>query len=280
MDYSNSYGMKKVGEVIGLARKLLAEPRLKDVNLDSDDCVKIHRAVLLEKSMLKEVFYEFYNLCYTLDSRFFTATGERIEIGAGTSFFKQCHPEVISTDIKKAPHLDKVIDAQNMNISDNSVRSIYGINCFHHFPAPELFFKELQRVLTLGGGCILIEPYYGLFAKEFFKRVFTSEHFDKKQQSWWDSSNNMSIMMGANQALSYIVFNRDRKEFENKYPNLNIVLLRPLNNYLRYLGSGGLNFRQLLPNVLTPLLKFLEFLLIPLNRILALHYVIVIRKEG
>jgi hypothetical protein len=263
----------------GLLRRWLKEPRLKDINLNGDERLEIHKEILLEKPMLKEVFSEFYRLCYTLDNRYFTGIGKRIEIGAGVSFFKDCYPEVISSDLMEASHLDMIIDAQQMNLSDHSIRSIYGINCFHHFSEPDLFLNELERVLTPGGGCILIEPYYGLLAKEFFKRVFASEHFNNRQKSWCSTYNNISVMTGANQALSYIVFVRDRKEFQSKHPHLDIIINRPLNNYVRYLTSGGLNFKSILPPAFAPFLKFLEFLLIPFRQIMALHYVIVIKKK-
>jgi hypothetical protein len=51
-----------------------------------------------------------------------------------------------------------------------------------------------------------------------------------------------------------------------------------LTNYLRYLLSGGLNFRQLVPDRLLPVIKLLEGALRPARNILALHHVIVIRK--
>jgi hypothetical protein len=54
-------------------------------------------------------------------------------------------------------------------------------------------------------------------------------------------------MEGANQALSYIVFERDRERFERLFPDLEIVEQSWIANYPRYLLSGGLNFRQLLP---------------------------------
>jgi hypothetical protein len=87
-------------------------------------------------------------------------------------------------------------------------------------------------------------------------------------------------MSGANQALSYIVFVRDRAKLLALHPQLEIVEHRPLNNYLRYLLCGGLNFRSLLPGFTAPLIKGVEWLLTPFNRIFALHHIIVIRKKS
>jgi SAM-dependent methyltransferase len=210
-----------------------------------------------------------------IDLKMFTGMGKRIEMGAGVSFMKKLYPDVIITDIKKADHLDGVFDAQNMNVENESVRALYGINCFHHFPEPEIFFNELDRVLVKGGGCILLDPYYGPLAVFLYKKLFKTETFDKTQKEWSSSG---GAMVGANQALSYIVFVRDREIFNSRFPNLQIVHSEVMNNYLQYLISGGLNFKQLLPDFFFPIIKFVEFLLIPVSTLFGLHHIIVIRK--
>jgi hypothetical protein len=98
------------------------------------------------------------------------------------------------------------------------------------------------------------------------------------QKDWVNES--LGFMNGANQALSYIVFIRDKKKFEERYPNLEIVVQKPLNNYMRYVLSGGLNFRQILPSFFSPVIKFLEFIFMPFNSVFALHHIIVIRKKN
>jgi hypothetical protein len=261
-----------------LIRNHLQEPSLIGVDPDSEHLLEIQIDILSKKKMMREVFTEFYDKCIELDKKHFgNSNGKQVEVGAGVSFFKKRYPGIISTDIKKAVNLDMVVDVQKMPFEDLSVRAIYGINCFHHVPNPDLFFVELERVLDKGCGCILIEPYHGTVARYFYKRIFKSETFDANQKDWNNES--MGYMNGANQALSYIVFKRDQKKFEGKYPNLEIVAQRPLNNYLRYLLSGGLNFKQVLPSFFAPAIKCIEFLLIPLNSILALHQVVVIRKR-
>lgn len=255
----------------------LAEPRLRGVNPDTEEFLNIHRQVLQEKPIMRDVFAGFYKTCIDLDNKYFTGQGRRVEIGAGVSFFKKLYPEIITTDIKKADYLDMVVDALDMPFENSSVRAIYGINCFHHFPSPDKFFKELERVLSKGGGCVLIEPYYGPLASVFYKNIFDSETFDITQKEW--ENNTLGVMMGANQALSYIVFKRDREIFNSSYPGLEIVYQKTMSNYLRYLLSGGLNFRQLTPTFFSPLVKVTETLLIPLRNFLGLHYVIVIRKK-
>jgi SAM-dependent methyltransferase len=257
--------------------RLLSDPRLKSVDVDSDHLLEIHRQIMIEKPMMNQVFRGFYDFCINTDQAYFNPSGLRIEIGAGVSFFKEVYPHIISTDIKSAKNLDRVLDALNMDLENETVGAFYGLNCFHHFPKPRRFFSELQRTLKPGGGCVLIEPYYGPIAAKMYQNLFDTEIFDPKQLSWELDS---SIMQGANQALSWIVFVRDRKVFEHEFPDLEIVKTAVMNNYLRYLISGGLNFRSLLPDWMSPILRAKEFLLRPLNTWLGLHYAIVIRKRN
>ena len=258
-------------------KNLLVHPKIKGLDVNSSEIVSVSREILDSKKMFKQVISEFYSACYNLDLKHFNQKGDKLEIGAGVSFIKELYPDVITSDIKKTTHLDREIDALNMELDNNSMGAIYGLNCFHHLPDPNLFFKELDRVLVKGGGCVLIDPFHGTFASFLYKRLFKDETFDKTQKNWIDPEN--EVMKGANQALSYIVFLRDKKKFEKENPNLELVIQKPLNNYMRYLISGGLNFRQLLPNFMIPVIKLVEFLITPINYFFALHQVIVIRKK-
>lgn len=257
---------------------MLREPSLNSLDIDGQERLTLHRAILERKPMLRQVFAEFHALFRQLEIRFITGQGLSAEIGAGVAMMRDSHPEVLATDLIFAQHLDRVIDAESMDFEDSSVRVIFGQNCFHHFPHPDRFFDELDRVLVPGGGAILLEPYYGPLASFIFKRLFRTEGFDCDYPSWEAPST--GPMNGANQALSYIVFVRDKIEFEKKHPSLKIVHTQLISNYLKYLLSGGLNFRQLLPNSLTPAVSFLEKILSPLNRWLVLHHIIVLRKAS
>lgn len=255
----------------------LSEPALRNLDLDSDHRMEIHRKIQSKKRMIREVFKEFHERFHSLDRRFFFGEGIEIEIGAGIAPMRESYPSVLATDIVQGPDLDFVLDAENMTkLSDHSVRVIFGQNCFHHFPHPERFFEELERVLVPGGGAILLEPYYGILASFVFKHIFTNEDFDKDCLTW--DAPQSGPMKGANQALSYIVFKRDVKRFLVKYPFLAIVHHELLGNYPRYLLSGGLNFRQLLPDCCIPAIKRLENILSPLSTLLSLHHIVVIRR--
>jgi SAM-dependent methyltransferase len=255
----------------------LQDKRLKGIDIDSRERVLVHKKILKTKRMIQEVFKEFHILFDSIDREYFSGIGGRLEIGAGASHIKESFPDVLSSDIVMSEDIDLVIDATNINLPNSSLRTIFAQNVFHHISDPNKFFNELDRVLVPGGGAILIEPYYGVMASIFYKRISKYEHFDKKQELW--TSRSINPMSGANQALSYIVFVRDRLKFENNHPHLEIILISTIGNYLRYILSGGINFIQLAPDFLIPPLKFFEKILSPFKNILALHYLIVIRKK-
>lgn len=258
-------------------RTWLAEPRLAGVDVDGADLVRVHRRVLSEKPLTRAVFVEIYRTCLEADRRHFRGEGVRVEIGAGSSFFKEVCPGLVSTDVKPAEGLDMVVDAQSMPFADGSVRAVFGIHCFHHLPEPRRFLAELERVLRPGGGCVLVEPYYGPLAAAFYKRAFETEGFDPTQRAWETPVE--GPMRGANQALSYIVFVRDAALLAERHPGLEVVERRPLTNWIRYLASGGVNFRSLAPGWAGPVLGGVEAAAAPLARWLALHHVIVLRRR-
>ena len=259
-------------------RRLLALPELDGIDADGPRRLEIHAAVLRRKPMLTGVFRECHQVMRRIDRTTFGETpGLRVELGAGVAPIAGTFPDVLATDVVPGAGLDRVLDAQAMDLPDASVRVLYGQNCFHHFPDPGKFLAEAARVVAPGGGVVLIEPYYGPLASIVFTRLFASESFDKHMRGWRSSA--AGPMVGANQALSYVVFIRDRVRFEREVPGFELVASFPLGNYVRYLLSGGLNFRQLAPNAAVPALEAVEMVLRPFRRALALHHVIVLRRR-
>jgi SAM-dependent methyltransferase len=160
--------------------------------------------------------------------------------------------------------------------SDASVRAFYLQNVFHHFPEPERFFAELERTLVPGGGAILVEPHDGPAASLLYPRLFASEGYDKRAPGWDTPVG--GPMSGANPALSHLVFDRDLERFERQFPRLQVVHREVAGNWLRYLVSGGLNFRPLVPDALARLVSGVERALRPVRRVAGLHRILVLRK--
>ena len=206
--------------------RLIDGLRLPIPEVDSADRLRQHREILRTKRLVREVFQQNHRTFLGLDRRFFgDCPGLRVELGAGAASIRETDPEVLATDLFPAEHLDRVLDAQCMDLADGCVRALYCQNGFHHFSNPELFFAEAIRVLHPGGGIILIEPYYGPWARFLYPRLFATERYDEHQPSWIGVG--QGPMAGANQALSYIVFKRDREHFSRVFPSSKSCICGP-----------------------------------------------------
>ncbi len=84
-------------------------------------------------------------------------------------------------------------------------------------------------------------------------------------------------MLDANQALSWIVFIRDKDKFEKKYPHLKIEVIEHL-PWLSYILSGGVTRKSLIPKFLAPFIILIDNALAFLRPLCGLSWHIRIRK--
>lgn len=257
-------------------RHWLLDPDVRAHDVDGLDVSLVHRRAVERKPLLRDLFATFYRECRACDARYFgDVPGARVEIGSGAGIIKTYYPDVVTSDLKPLPFVDIRLRAEALPFADGRLRAIYGLNVFHHLGDPRGFFGEALRVLAAGGGVVLIEPYHGPAARLLFPRLHASEGYDPDAADWNSVCGPMS---GANQALSYVVFERDRGMFEREFPALELVALRP-HTHVAYLASGGVNFRQLVPTLAGPVVRLAERGLSPFNRWIALQHTIVLRKR-
>jgi SAM-dependent methyltransferase len=266
-----------------MIKKIINKLKIKvDINLNSDERFIFHKKNLENKPLLQSCYNEFYEKIIELEKKFLDTSlieKKKIEIGSGVGFIKKFDQKIITSDIIKNPLTDMQIDACNLPFDDNSISTLIGIFCFHHFSDPNKFLIGITNKLAKGGVCILIEPYYGLFARYFYKKVHDTEYFNENEDFDQLIKYKKTSMENANQAMSYIFFKKNVRYFKKNYPNLSIKYEYVFSNYLRFLFSGGLNFRSLLPSFSKKILKILEILLFPIKKFLGLHYIIVIKKN-
>ena len=105
------------------------------------------------------------------------------------------------------------------------------------------FFKEAIRCLMPGGRVIMIEPYAGWIGSWIF-RYLHHEGFDKNVTQWKFESH--GPVSDADNALPYVIFERDAEKFRHQFPELSIVKSAP-HSPLRYWLTGGLRKWSLLP---------------------------------
>jgi|WetSurMetagenome_2_1015567.scaffolds.fasta_scaffold445944_1 SAM-dependent methyltransferase len=219
--------------------------------LDSPERTMLHREIILNKKFLKELYVQWYDEFLkeirTLPNDVF------IEIGSGGGFLKELEPRVICTDVLDLPTNDKTFSATDMPFENNSVGGIFLLDTFHHISNIEKFLSEVSRVLVKNGKLIMIEPSNSVWGRFIYKN-FHHEPFNEK--GGWTIPDT-GPLSGANQALLWIVFERDREIFREKFPNLRIEKIT-YRNPLLYLLSGGVSYKQLLPDFMFPLINTLD----------------------
>ena len=185
--------------------------------------------------------------------------GKKVELGSGAGFIKKVIPKVITSDVVSGHGIDKVFFAEKMPFANKSISAFYMIDVLHHIKNPSKALKEMDRCLVGGGKIIMIEPANTLWAQIVLKN-FHHENFDTK--AGW-TIKGKGRLTDANMAIPWIIFVRDRKKFEKKFPNLKIRNITPHTPF-SYLISGGLSYQPFIPVFLYPFAIFTEKLLTPL----------------
>lgn len=232
-------------------------------SLDLNDARRVVaiRALIEKKYSLKK----FYEDCYEKYRRCLShcpETGGVLEIGSGAGFSKVYIPDIITSDVLPYEGVDRVVDARSMPFEADSLRAVFMTNVFHHIPDVEKFLFEAQRCLKVGGRLFIIDEHPGILSY-FILRFLHHEPFDERAQGWrFDSTGPLS---GANGALAWIVFQRDRRLLEERYPRLNLLSYQP-HTPLTYWAAGGLHDWCLLPRALYPAAKKMENLLLGISQ--------------
>jgi SAM-dependent methyltransferase len=256
---------------------LLEEPRLRGVPPGSPRFFELQRRIIRERPLMREVYGRWYERLLE-DERSVPGppdAGALLELGSGGSFLQELCPRVITSDLEEGV-ADRVVDARELPFEDASLRAIFATHVFHHIPNAGRFLAEAERTLVPGGVLSMIEVPHTPFARFFFDR-FHPEPYDDGVSDWaFDSAD---AMMDANQALSWIVFLRDRERFESAFPRLRLEATDWL-PWFSYVLSGGVTRRNLVPGFLVPAVRLADRLLSPLDPLMALHWHLRIRKRS
>jgi len=253
------------------------KPKIYDeIAFDTDAAGDLSRKIMQEKKCLHDIYAEQYQWMAALTDRYLVGEGKELEIGSGGGFMKLICPQVITTDVRRISGVDMVMDAMDMPFPARSVRSVLAVHVLHHIPDIERFFRELDRVLTPGGGLVAIEPYWGPLASYIYTYIHP-EPFDKQAPSW--KLKGGGPMTGSNQALSYLLLKRDAKAFQAEFPQFHLRYEQPF-GFLRYMATGGIWLSPKLPAFMFPVLRGLESTLFkPLMPWVGLHHIFVLQKQ-
>ena len=226
--------------VIQALKDLLAHPQTRGLSIDDPRTTTQRRRIIQDNRFLWRIYDEWYR---QLAACLPPGADPVLELGSGAGFFREYEKSLITSEVFACPDVDVVLDARGLPFAQGALRAIAMVDVLHHIPDVRPFLREALRCLRPGGAVLMLEPWVSAWSTLVFTRLH-HEPFEPGSPRWeFPASGPLS---GANVALPWIVFQRDRRQFEAEFPELEIRQVRPLMP-LRYLISGGVSMRQLMP---------------------------------
>lgn len=238
-------------------------------NLDKPESLTYLKNKINKKQFLKLLYKDFYKELRPKK----IPKGKIIEIGSGPGFIKDIIPNAITTDVVKGQDIDKVFSATKIPYKNNTVSCFVMLNVFHHIKNPQKALKEMLRCLKPGGKIVMLEPYITPLSYLVYKYIHY-EAFDANSK--WKIMGS-GRMTGANTALPWIVFNRDREIFKKNFPNLEISRVK-IHTPFSYILSGGVSKYQLVPSSAFSLIRKIEKKIAPINNFIGMFATIELKK--
>ena len=227
---------------MGLLRYLLAHPLTRGMDLDDPRTTELRREIILEKDFLRKIYAQWYRW---ISERLPSVQGPVLEIGAGACCPREPIPGLTRSEVFFLPHVDCVLDGQQLPIASNSLRAVVMTDVFHHLPSPRLFLREATRCIKPGGAIVMIEPWVTTWSRWVYSRLHY-EPFVPEDEEWASTTASTGPLSTANEALAWIVFQRDRYIFEHEFPTWKVTDIEPVMPFT-YLLSGGVSTRSLMP---------------------------------
>ena len=239
-----------------MLQDLLVQPSIRGIDIDDPRTTRLRRRIVRKKSFLRQIYVEWYaSIAAVLPD----SQGSVLELGSGPGFLKDFIPELIASDIFLCPGIDLVMDGNALPIADRTLRGIAMTDVLHHLCQPRRFFAEAIRCLQPGGVLVMIEPWFTPWSRLVYTKLH-HEPFQPKARAW--EFPRKGPLSGANGALPWIIFERDRVQFEHEFPELKIRFIE-LCMPFRYLVSGGVSMRSLMPGCAFGLWRRIENCLYP-----------------
>jgi SAM-dependent methyltransferase len=263
------------GMLIKFIKSCLTHPYVRGVDIDSSEAAVLRSGIIKEKVFLRRVYEEFYKMI--LQALPAGCTKLFLEIGSGGGFLKEYLTDLISSEILEIPSVDAVLDATLLPFKKNTLGGIIMVNVFHHIPNADSFFRQASYCISEGGLIVMVEPWITRWS-EFIYKYLHHEPFDKNTEKW--NLQEGGPLSHANSALPWIVFERDRAMFEEKFPDWKIRKII-LHTPFCYLLSGGVSMRSLMPGFLFPIFREMDKITQKWIKSWAMFALIVIeRKDG
>jgi len=232
-------------------RNFLSIPTTRTADVDDPNVTFQRREIIRSKRFLNAIYREWYAMQI---AQIPDLPGKIMEIGSGAGFMDELISGLVTSEVFFCPFVDLIMNAMQMPLPPASTRAIMMTDVFHHIPDVEQFLREAERVLKPGGRIIMIEPWVTGWSRWVMDH-FHSEPMNVTIEEWqFPSKGHLS---SSNQALPWIVFQRDFPLFFERYPALQLKCLQPFMPF-RYLLSGGVSMRTLAPAWFNGLIKNIE----------------------
>jgi SAM-dependent methyltransferase len=256
-----------------MLRAWLEHPLTRGLDLDDPRTTDVRQRLIREKPFLRDIYRDWY----TAIARALPASsGPVLEIGSGPGFMREFVPGLIASEMFPCCGAQIVLNALHLPFASESLRAIAMTNVLHHLPRPRIFFQEAQRCVCPGGAIVMVEPWVTPWSRFVYRRLH-HEPFQPDARLWeFPSSGPLS---GANGALPWILFERDKAWFQHEFPQWTIASITPLMPF-RYLLSGGVSLRGLVPAWSSQVWSRLEQRMGAAGRRMAMFALIVLRRAA
>jgi SAM-dependent methyltransferase len=246
-----------------MIQSILTHRLARKHHLDDPKTTALRRRIIQEKPLLRQAYKDWYHL---ISSSIEPSSHRILEIGSGAGFLNETIPHLITSDILPLPWTKLVMNGLHLPFSQNALDALIMVNVLHHIPDPTTFFYEAARCIKPLGKIIMIEPWATTLSR-FIYTHFHYEPFDPDIDHWTLES--IGPLSTANDAMPWILFERDLESFQKSFPMWQIAKIKPSIS-LPYLLSGGVSMPSLMPGWTYRFWRCFEVLLEPLAPHLAM----------
>ena len=249
-----------------MLKSVLTYPLARGKDIDDPRTTAIRNKIIAEKPFLKSIYKDWHSAISKCVSE---GEGPVLEIGAGAGDMSNYFKNLIKSELFPCPNIDFVLNGCELPFADKTFRGIVLVNVLHHIPDCTAFFSETSRCIQPKGSLVMIEPWVSSWSRCIYNNHH--EPFDPDTTAWEFPST--GPLSGANIALPWMVFERDRDRFEKEFPFWKIEKIE-LGMPFLYLISGGMTWRSLMPGWSFKAWKNFELLLSPIMDKLAMFALI------
>src|SRR5262245_21554245 len=193
-----------------MIKKLLAHPLTRGMDIDDPRTTRVRQEIIRSKGFLRRIYEEWYR---GIVAALPPGDAPVLELGSGAGFLAEFIPGLITSDVFATPSTAVVMDAQAMPFRDSALRAVVMTNVLHHLPRPRRFIAEAGRCVQPGGAMVMIEPWVTSWGRWVYTKLH-HEPFIPDAASW--EFPDAGPLSGANGALPWILFVRDREQFERE----------------------------------------------------------------